>query len=136
MDPLHITEFATERYFSKLRKLNENSENASSSSSVVPTAVSATPSLLSSTFTLPLGNPPLQDSNAFPTPPGIRDRKKKSLVHDLTALRAKRRPTYSGSFGSLKSNVTVVHKTPSIVKYYESIVDIKHRDNLNKCVYF
>lgn len=133
-----MTEFATERYFSKLKQLNENSENenASSTSSVVPTAVSATPSLLSSTFILPIDNPRPLDSNAFPTASGIRDGKKKSLGHDLTALRAKHHSMSSSSFRSRRANGTVIHKTPSIVKYDESIVDINHRDNLNMCVYF
>jgi len=61
MDPLHITEFASERYFEKLRRLNESNENANSSSGPATAAATTTtvpvePSLLEGpTFTLPLG---------------------------------------------------------------------------------
>lgn len=122
MDPLHITEFASERYFSKLRQLNENAENAASSSSAAPTTaadVPPLPPLQGPTFTLPLGRQRSLE-NELP-PPVLRpsDQKKRSLGHDLTALRTQRRPSFTGSFGRLSSRVNVLHKTPSIVEHHE-----------------
>ncbi|KAF8858136.1 hypothetical protein BDZ45DRAFT_408446 [Acephala macrosclerotiorum] len=119
MDPLHITEFASERYFSKLRQLNENAENAASSSSAA-IDVPPLPPLQGPTFSLPLGRQRSLDNNE-PPPPLLRpsDQKKRSLGHDLTALRAQRRPSFTGSFGRLSSRVNVLHKTPSIIEHHE-----------------
>jgi hypothetical protein len=118
MDPLHITEFASERYFSKLKKLNENAENASSSAGSSTTT--APP--LQQTFTLPLGNPRQRLVDEGPLALRPSEQKKRSLGHDLTALRAQRRPSFSGSFGSLRSKVTVIHKSPSIAEHHEHIL--------------
>ncbi|RFU29999.1 hypothetical protein B7463_g6331, partial [Scytalidium lignicola] len=123
MDPLHITEFASERYFSKLRQLNANAENASSSAE--PAARAEIPGLPleePNTFTLPLGHPRQRHANADLWKPS--EQKKRSLGHDLASLRtAQRRPTFSGSFGSLRSRV--IHKSPrsSIEHQEESVVD-------------
>lgn len=128
MDPLHITEFASERYFSKLRQLNEHSEGATSGSGGPAPATAADlalpppPSLHQPTFTLPLGNPRQQNLETSTVPTRTSDQKKRSLGHDLTSLRTQRRPSFSGSFGSLRSKVSVVHKTPSIVEHYEHIL--------------
>ncbi len=123
MDPLHITEFASERYFEKLRRLNESNENANSSSSgpaAATTTVPAEPPLLEGpTFTLPLGRQRSHDNDTLPLALRPSDQKKRSLGHDLTALRTQRRPTFSGSFGSLRSKVTVIHKAPLVVGHYE-----------------
>jgi hypothetical protein len=132
MDPLHLTEFASERYFEKLRRLNDSNEIANSPSSgpaaaapaVAATAtatatvtVPAEPPLLEGpTFTLPLGRQRSHDSDNAPLTLRPSDQKKRSLGHDLTALRTQRRPTFSGSFGSLRSKVTVIHKAPSVVQ--------------------
>jgi hypothetical protein len=121
MDPLHITEFASERYFEKLRRLNESNENANSPSgsaaAATPATVPAEPPLLEGpTFTLPLGRQRSHDSDSAPLALRPSDQKKRSLGHDLTALRTQRRPTFSGSFGSLRSKVTVIHKAPSVVQ--------------------
>lgn len=124
MDPLHITEFASERYFSKLRQLNENAENASSLSSAPPLAanVPPLPPLQGSTFTLPLGRQRSLDNELPPLTLRPSDQKKRSLGHDLTALRTQRRPTFTGSFGRLSSKVNVINKTPSIVEHQEQIL--------------
>ncbi|KAL3420702.1 F-box domain-containing protein [Phlyctema vagabunda] len=115
MDPLHITEFASERYFSKLRQLNshESTENATGAA---PTATITQPHPASSshtpTFTLPLGTPRQANNETLPFRPS--DQKKRSLGHDLTSLRTQRRPSFSGSFGSLRSRVTIIPKRPSV----------------------
>lgn len=126
MDPLHLTEFASERYFSKLRQLNENPDHASSSSAnstVTTTAtVSPLPPIHSNTFTLPLGRQRSLDNEAPPLVLRPSDQKKRSLGHDLSTLRTQRRPSFSGSFGSLRSKVTIIHKSPSIVEHHEEIL--------------
>ncbi|KAN0117261.1 hypothetical protein V8E51_003238 [Hyaloscypha variabilis] len=123
MDPLHITEFASERYFEKLRRLNESNENATSSgpAAAAATATVATdpPLLEGPTFTLPLGRQRSHENDPAPLALRPSDQKKRSLGHDLTALRTQRRPTFSGSFGSLRSKVTVIHKAPLIVERHE-----------------
>jgi hypothetical protein len=168
MDPLHITEFASERYFTKLRQLNEQAENAANAATAataapgsssgaagsttttttittsIPTApittatapttasASASTSAITShppplpvqpphTFVLPLGNPRHRDADIGLVPARTSDQKKRSLGHDLTSLRTQRRPSFSGSFGSLRSKVSVIHKTPTIVEHYEHI---------------
>lgn len=146
MDPLHITEFASERYFSKLRQLNEHPDHHASSATTTTTTTTTTtsstttsttpgtstttdhlstdlpPPLLAPTFTLPLGNPRQRDADLGPIPIRTSDQKKRSLGHDLSSLRTQRRPSFSGSFGSLRSKVSVIHKTPTIVEHYEHIL--------------
>jgi hypothetical protein len=121
MDPLHITEFASERYFSKLRQLNENAENVANSSGGPAATIPPQPSLQAPTFTLPLGNPRQRNADNESLSLRPSDQKKRSLGHDLTSLRTQRRPSFSGSFGSLRSKVTVIHKAPSIVERREDI---------------
>lgn len=125
MDPLHITEFASEKYFSKLRQLREapNQTSTIASSSTAETAIAAPiPPAHAHTFILPLGR---QRSHENETPPLAlrpRDQKKRSLGHDLSALRTQRRPSFSGSLGSLRSKVTVIHKQASIQEHQEEIL--------------
>lgn len=127
MDPLHITEFASERYFSKLRQLNEHSDGSSTSAavhtSVGPTAATTiSPSIPQSNFKLHSENPRQRDAGPEPllTP---SDQKKRSLGHDLTSLRTERRPKFFGGFKSLSSKVTVTQKIPSaVVEYRENAV--------------
>jgi hypothetical protein len=132
MDPLHLTEFASERYFEKLRRLNDSNEIANSPSSgpaaaaaaaatatatTTTAAAPAEPPLLEGrTLTLPLRRQRSHDSDNAPLTLRPSDQKKRSLGHDLTALRTQRRPTFSGSFGSLRSKVTVIHKAPAVVQ--------------------
>lgn len=134
MDPLHITEFASERYFSKLKQLRSNEDNGSSSTQPAAAAdVSLPPPIQPATFTLPLGNPRFRHDEL--EPPHLRpsDQKKRSLGHDLTSLRTTRRPSFSGSFGRLHSKVNVIHKTPTIVEHREQILAEKETDSL-RCV--
>jgi hypothetical protein len=143
MDPLHITEFASERYFSKLRQLNEQTQHAATNAvaasgagsgamgSTTTTTTATTTSTIPvppplpldppHTFVLPLGNPRNRDADIGLVPARNSDQKKRSLGHDLTSLRTQRRPNFSGSFGSLRSKVSVIHKTPTIVEHYEHI---------------
>ncbi|KUJ20236.1 uncharacterized protein LY89DRAFT_437355 [Mollisia scopiformis] len=141
MDPLHITEFASERYFSKLRQLNENAESASSLSSATPATPANAPPLpplQGPTFTLPLGRQRSLDNELPPLTLRPSDQKKRSLGHDLTALRTQRRPSFTGSFGRLSSKVNVIHKTPSIVEHHEQILaeDPSAPPNLSLCDLF
>ncbi len=129
MDPLHITEFASERYFSKLRQLRENPDHAATSSSATggstTTATATVPPLPpahTNTFILPLGRQRSHDNEPPPLTLRPRDQKKRSLGHDLSALRTQRRPSFSGSFGSLRSKVTVIHKPTSILEHHEEIL--------------
>ena len=129
MDPLHLTEFASERYFEKLRRLNDSNEIANSPSSGPAAAATTTttttttaaapaepPLLEGRTLTLPLRRQRSHDSDNAPLTLRPSDQKKRSLGHDLTALRTQRRPTFSGSFGSLRSKVTVIHKATPVVQ--------------------
>ncbi|KAH8808388.1 hypothetical protein F5884DRAFT_368660 [Xylogone sp. PMI_703] len=133
MDPLHITEFASERYFSKLRQLNANNNNntttaTASNAANVPSAaepaaradISGLPLEEANTFTLPLGHPRQRHAHAEILKPS--EQKKRSLGHDLASLRtAQRRPTFSGSFGSLRSRV--IHKSPrSSIEHQDDVV--------------
>ncbi len=124
MDPLHITEFASERYFSKLRQLNEPpSDNAASSSPEAPAAAAISPPLPTGpSFTLPLGRQRSLDNDLPPLTLRPSEQKKRSLGHDLAALRTQRRPSFTGSFGRLSSKVNVIHKVPSIVEHREEIL--------------
>lgn len=123
MDPLHITEFGSDRYFSKLRQLDESAQNAASpSSSASPHAQATSGDVLpppvspGSTFTLPLGRQRSLDNELPPLALRPSEAKKRSLGHDLTSLRTQRRPTFAGSFGRLSSKVNVTHKIPSIAE--------------------
>jgi hypothetical protein len=125
MDPLHITEFASERYFTKLRQLNEANDNAAAAAAAAASSSSTTTTdpttTATTTFTLPVREPRHRDPKLDLIPVRTSDQKKRSLGHDLTSLRTQRRPSFSGSFGSLRSRVAVVHKTPTIVEHYEHI---------------
>jgi hypothetical protein len=121
MDPLHITEFASERYFSKLRQLNsqtEGSATTSSSTDVVPELPEA---LRAPSFTLPLRRQRSAESDH--AVPALRpsEQKKRSLGHDLTPLRTQRRPTLVGGFGALRSKINVTYKPISVVEHQEAI---------------
>ncbi|TAQ83575.1 hypothetical protein B7494_g8095 [Chlorociboria aeruginascens] len=120
MDPIHITEFASERYFSKLRQLNGSTENSTAAAgSSTATSTILEPPLEGPTFTLPIGNPRQRHSSeALVLRPS--EQRKRSLGHDLTSLRTQRRPSFSGSFGSLRSRVTI--KTPSIAERQEDVI--------------
>ena len=121
MDPLHITEFASERYFSKLKELNKDAENAATSAGPdIANNVPLPPLLQGNSFILPLGKQRPTDNEAIPFRPS--DQKKRSLGHDLSSLRTQRRPTFTGSLGSLRSKVAVVNKTPTIGQHYEHIL--------------
>jgi hypothetical protein len=108
MDPSHITEFASPRYFDKLRSLNDVADNAN-----VPQPDDAgAASSQTSTFTLPIRNPP---------PPGTRrrrsddtdrsgDGKRRLLVVPETA-KNNRKQSFTSSITHFKFRVP--HKGPS-----------------------
>ena len=113
MDPLHITEFASPRYFDKLRSLSEAAENADPNPN--PPAEPSNGPSQTNTLTLPIGNlaRPLahrrrrSDDNVRPS-----DRKRSVLGHDLTPLQTERRPNLA-SFASIRSKISGGHKIPS-----------------------
>lgn len=136
MDPLHITEFASERYFSKLNQLGDNAQNTGTSAGPAAAQnIPQPPSNQQPTFILPLGNPRQRhlDDEALPLRPS--DQKKRSLGHDLASLRTQRRPSFAGSFGRLTSKVNVIHKTPTIVEHHEHILAVAEEEGLQpRCV--
>lgn len=137
MDPLHITEFASERYFSKLNQLNEQAQNATTPAGPAAAPNIPPPPLLNQpTFTLPLGNPRQRHDHDHHEPLPLRpsDQKKRSLGHDLTSLRTQRRPSFTGSFGRLTSKVNVIHKTPTIVEHHEQILAIAEEEGVQPSI--
>jgi len=124
MDPLHITEFASPRFFDKLKQLNGTADSGSNGGTAAGTAASTTGStelaiVEGPTFTLPLGNPRQHSDSPILK---VGDQRKRSLGHDLSSLRTQRRPSFSGSFGSLRSRVTVLHRTPSITERRDEVI--------------
>ncbi|KAI9644512.1 hypothetical protein NHQ30_006533 [Ciborinia camelliae] len=137
MEPLHITEFASERYFTKLRQLNEggHDDNAGSgsgsgnlngttstqtSSSVVPSIDHEPSPLEAATFNLPSRQRNANHENLVLRP---SDQRKRSLGHDLTSLRTQRRPSFTGSLGALRSKVNITHRAPSIVESHQELFE-------------
>jgi hypothetical protein len=122
MDPLHITEFASERYFSKLRQLDGQAEGSSTTTSSTAAHPEIPAALQAPTFTLPLRRQRSAESEH--AAPALRpsDQKKRSLGHDLTQLRTQRRPTLGGGFGALRSKINVTHKPISVVEHHEAIL--------------
>jgi hypothetical protein len=111
MEPLHITEFASPRYFDKLRSLNEAAENASAQPPAEPTEGPS--QTQTSTLTLQIRDQrPLpqrrrrSDDNVRPS-----DQKRRILGHDLSALRNQR--TSSFGFASVRSKILGGHKGSS-----------------------
>jgi hypothetical protein len=122
MDPLHLTEFASERYFSKLRQLDHNEHGSSSTQSAAIESALEPQALQGPTFTIPLGNPrhPHSEDELLHLKPS--EQKKRSLGHDLTSLRTQRRPSFAGSFGRLSSKVSIIQTAPSIIEHREEIL--------------
>lgn len=111
MEPLHITEFASPRYFDKLRSLNEAAESANAQQPPEPT--DGPSQTQTSTLTLQIRDQrPLpqrrrrSDDNVRPS-----DQKRRTLGHDLTALRNQRRPSFG--FANVRSKILGGHKGPS-----------------------
>jgi hypothetical protein len=109
MDPLHITEFASPRYFDKLKSLNEVADNAN----VPPPPLNAGPAnAQAGTFTLPIGNPRPQPARRRRSDDTARSQeaKKRSLGHDLSSLRVERRPSFALSIASFRNKVSLHHR--------------------------
>ncbi|KAF7915584.1 hypothetical protein BELL_0305g00010 [Botrytis elliptica] len=143
MEPLHLTEFASERYFEKVRQNDRNghghAENGSGSGSGSMAAGSATGTIQNSQIgssSIPLINhePSPLEAATFNLPSRqknvnhenlafrLGDQRKRSLGHDLTSLRTQRRPSFSGSLGALRSKVNITHRAPSIVEAHPDII--------------
>lgn len=87
MDPPHVTEFASERYFEKLHQLNASQQPPSSADPADSSASNSTP-----TFILPLRESKLADAEAAKPVEQKRDkgrffgiRQKVSLLHSKTS---------------------------------------------------
>lgn len=119
MDPSHITEFASPRYFDKLRSLAEAAENAAHNDGTATTTASQP-----ATFTLPLGNPRPQPARRRRSDDTARsgDAKKRSLGHDLSSLRTQRRPSFALSIASFRNKVSLHHKSPSATVEHDEFI--------------
>jgi hypothetical protein len=107
MDPLHITEFASPRYFDKLKSLDDTAENADTTTlpEAGPTLSEAAP-----TITLPIGNPRPLKSRRRMCDDSVRpnDQKRRLLGHDLSHPRAQRKS--NPIFANLRSKISVRQK--------------------------
>lgn len=115
MDPLHITEFASPRYFEKVKALNEAAAAAAAANANGPATASVdVPSGPSQNnqITLPLGNPRPRrrrsDDNSRPD-----DQKREKLEHDSEPVKSHRRPSFGG-FLSFRSKISIPHKAPPL----------------------
>ncbi|KAI9738539.1 MAG: hypothetical protein M1818_005436 [Claussenomyces sp. TS43310] len=112
MDPLHITEFASPRYFDKLKSLNEAPENTSGAR-ISPGAPATTttdhPPTHTTTFTIPIGNPRPQTGRRRRSDDTVRsgDKKKRSLGHDPASQRSQRRPSFALSIATFRAKVAI-----------------------------
>ncbi|KAF7950584.1 uncharacterized protein EAE97_002136 [Botrytis byssoidea] len=143
MEPLHLTEFASERYFDKLRQNDRNghghAENGSGSGSgsiAAGTAPGTTQNSQIGSTSIPLINhePSPLEAATFNLPSRqknsnhenlafrLGDQRKRTLGHDLTSSRTQRRPSFSGSLGALRSKVNITHRAPSIVETHPDII--------------
>ncbi|KAM0148107.1 hypothetical protein ACHAQE_009980 [Botrytis cinerea] len=151
MEPLHLTEFASERYFDKLRQSDRNghghghAESGTGSGSGSIAAATATPTgtttgtsqnsqIGSLSISLINHEPSPLEAATFNLPSRQRsvtheslafrpsDQRKRSLGHDLTTLRTQRRPSFSGSLGALRSKVNITHRAPSIVETHPDTI--------------
>jgi hypothetical protein len=118
MEPLHITEFASPRYFDKLRSLNEGAEGANDNA----LAETASGSSQTQTLTLPIREHHAQrrrrsDDNVRPS-----DQKRRVVGHDPIPLRADRRP----SFVSFKFKNPLAHKVQATDAVHDDFV-VVHR---------
>ncbi|EHL00912.1 hypothetical protein M7I_3307 [Glarea lozoyensis 74030] len=122
MDPLHITEFASKRYFSKLRQLDGQAEPAAATASSTTNVPELPAALRAPTFTLPLRRQRSAESDN--AAPALRpsDQKKRSLGHDLTPLRTQRRPILGGGLGALRSKISVTQKPISVGEHQQAIL--------------
>jgi hypothetical protein len=109
MGPLHITEFASKRYFDKLRQLNDaaganrDAADGRRGSPALESATSSVAAIIPPTFTLPLGRPrPLVVERS----PLHRPEKRHNFRRSLGALTAKRESITktSNSFSSISSD--------------------------------
>ncbi|KAH8592420.1 hypothetical protein B0O99DRAFT_517625 [Bisporella sp. PMI_857] len=135
MDPLHITEFASPRYYDKLNQVSETAKNGSPSSEPAGSTSASTSTqahtIEQQTFTLPINlrHPEI--------PPGLvplrsAEQKKRSIGHndDYSSTQTQRRPKFFGSKGTLHTKFTLVKKAPTVstlVEHHEHIVAAEGR---------
>lgn len=138
MEPLHITEFASERFHSKLRQnpnghveigsragsgasTQNGTTTTQTSSSTIPSINLESSPLEGATFNIPARQRNANHENLALRP---SDQKKRSLGHDLTSLRSQRRPSFSGSLGALRLRViNNTHRGPSTIDSHQEIIE-------------
>jgi hypothetical protein len=108
MDPLHITEFASPRYFDKLRSLNEAADNVNAQ----PAGEAVQGSSQANTLTLPIRDVPRPPQRRRRSDDNVRasDQKRRTLGHDPETPWTHRRPSFAG-FGFVKSKISGGHKS-------------------------
>lgn len=127
MDPLHITEFASERYFEKLRQLNDSAEQTEDVAGAVAThSLSSAVSLHQHHFTLPLGQSRQRHSNDESSYIKPSDQRKRTLGHDLTSLRSQRRPSLAGSLGNLRTRLSSQKSLATLRPHQDVCVEESH----------
>jgi hypothetical protein len=109
MEPLHITEFASPRYFDKLRSLNEAAENANTQNPAEPTEGPSQ----TSTLTLQIRDQRPLPQRRRRSHDDIRpsDQKRRTLGHDLTTLRTQHRSSFG--FANVRSKTLGGYKRSS-----------------------
>lgn len=121
-----MTEFSSPRYFEKLRSLNEAAAAAAAANATVSTSNPVAPS---TTFSLPIHPKPRYGRRRRSDETARSgDAKKRSLGHDLTALRSQnRKPSFSLSISSFRSKLslgTSTHKSSGAhVEHVEAVFD-------------
>lgn len=124
MDPPHITEFASKRYFEKLNQLNANQTQTESpeSSAAAVTAQTSTTTLPSSTFILPLRESKIADAQAKPLDQKkdksrfFSIRQRVSLRHSKTAVPVPA-PTIESEAVAVPQPVVVTDPTTSAIPF-------------------
>ena len=79
MDPLHITEFASDRYFQKLEQLQDTSGNHQQQEHAAEGPVATPPPLLQSTFILPLRESQVAEESSIKPPEQKRSERSRFL---------------------------------------------------------
>lgn len=113
MESLHATEFASPRYFEKLRQLRESNDNAQAGvSSTAPIVV-------------PVNSSRRQGRHARD---GSEEKQRRAFALETTLPRTQRKSTLTGSIASLRSKVTTLHKGHlAVVEHAEFLVEEPER---------
>lgn len=108
MEPLHTTEFASPRYFDKLRSLNEVADNGTAQPPAEPTEGPSQTQTNTLTLQIRDQRPLPQRRRRSDDIVRPSDQKRRILGHDLSALRNPR--TTSFGFANVRSKILGGHK--------------------------